>query len=112
MFFFLLPHSDRIMVLEQGELREFDTPTKLLADPTSLFSMLRESATGGTGTGTGGVAAAPPPFKPPLLRRRGTPGSISLPSINEVTDFTEGPGDMEMIFGSPLAPVRIVKTWI
>ena len=39
-----LPHSDRIMVLDGGRLAEFDTPARLRADPTSLFSQLCASA--------------------------------------------------------------------
>src|SRR5690606_37529001 len=32
--------SDRIMVLEKGELKELDTPVKLLSQPDSLFTKL------------------------------------------------------------------------
>ncbi|KAG0054044.1 hypothetical protein BGZ83_012033 [Gryganskiella cystojenkinii] len=36
--------SDRIMVLDQGQVAEFDSPAKLLSDPTSIFySLARES---------------------------------------------------------------------
>ncbi|KAG0259962.1 hypothetical protein BG011_002238 [Mortierella polycephala] len=36
--------SDRIMVLDQGKVAEFDTPTRLLSDPRSLFySLAKES---------------------------------------------------------------------
>ncbi|VIO86166.1 multidrug resistance related protein 1, putative [Brugia malayi] len=36
--------SDRILVLENGYIREFDTPRKLLDDPDSLFrAMMKES---------------------------------------------------------------------
>jgi ABC-type multidrug transport system fused ATPase/permease subunit len=31
---------DRVMVLEQGKLKEFDQPKVLLADPTSAFYQL------------------------------------------------------------------------
>uniref|UniRef100_A0A1I7V7F0 Multidrug resistance-associated protein 1 n=1 Tax=Loa loa TaxID=7209 RepID=A0A1I7V7F0_LOALO len=37
-------NSDRVLVLENGCIREFDTPRKLLDDPNSLFrAMIRES---------------------------------------------------------------------
>ncbi len=32
--------SDRIMLLDAGQLAEFDSPAKLMADPTSSFSRL------------------------------------------------------------------------
>jgi len=35
--------SDRILVLSQGELVEFDTPTELLKDPDSIFKSYVES---------------------------------------------------------------------
>jgi ABC-type multidrug transport system fused ATPase/permease subunit len=36
--------SDRIMVLEDGHLREFDTPQNLINDPHTLFNSLIRSA--------------------------------------------------------------------
>jgi ABC-type multidrug transport system fused ATPase/permease subunit len=48
--------SDRIMVLDQGRIVEFDTPKKLLSNPASQFSrLLAESA-----TASGEVASARP----------------------------------------------------
>jgi len=36
--------SDRVLVLEHGELKEFDTPSRLLANPSSIFySLAKES---------------------------------------------------------------------
>lgn len=32
--------SDRVMVLEMGELKEFDSPKRLLKQPDSMFSRL------------------------------------------------------------------------
>lgn len=32
--------SDKVLVLDQGEVAEFDTPEALLSDPTTLFSGL------------------------------------------------------------------------
>ena len=32
--------SDRVMVLDKGELKEFDTPRRLLEDPNSMFYSL------------------------------------------------------------------------
>ena len=32
--------SDRVMVLEMGELKEFDAPKRLLKQPESMFSRL------------------------------------------------------------------------
>lgn len=32
--------SDRVMVLEMGELKEFDAPKRLLKQPDSMFSRL------------------------------------------------------------------------
>lgn len=36
--------SDRIMVLDDGNLMEFDTPENLLSNPDSLFAKLVQSA--------------------------------------------------------------------
>ncbi|KAF9573424.1 hypothetical protein EC968_008509 [Mortierella alpina] len=35
--------SDRIMVLSDGKVAEFETPEKLLADPNSIYSPAKES---------------------------------------------------------------------
>ena len=39
-----LAFSDRIMVLDDGNLMEFDTPESLLSNPDSLFAKLVQSA--------------------------------------------------------------------
>lgn len=36
--------SDRVLVLEMGEVKEYDKPSTLLANPTSLFSQLVEKS--------------------------------------------------------------------
>ena len=36
--------SDRVMVLDKGELREMDSPNILLSNPQSLFYQLVESS--------------------------------------------------------------------
>ena len=36
--------SDRVMVFEKGELAEFDSPSRLLANPKSKFSSLVAAA--------------------------------------------------------------------
>ena len=36
--------SDRVLVLEMGEVKEYDKPSVLLANPTSLFSQLVEKS--------------------------------------------------------------------
>ena len=38
--------SDRIMVLDQGQVAEFDTPANLLADPRSIFYSLARNSLG------------------------------------------------------------------
>ncbi|KAG9021732.1 hypothetical protein FS837_007018, partial [Tulasnella sp. UAMH 9824] len=37
-------HSDRILVLDCGMVAEFDTPAKLMADPTTRFHSLAQEA--------------------------------------------------------------------
>ena len=36
--------SDRVLVMEQGKVAEFETPEKLLENPQSLFFALVEEA--------------------------------------------------------------------
>lgn len=36
--------SDRVLVLDQGQVREFDTPRNLLADRDSVFHSMAEAA--------------------------------------------------------------------
>lgn len=38
---------DRVMVLDAGELKEFDTPKNLLSNPDSMFSKLMDESTKG-----------------------------------------------------------------
>ena len=42
--FFCLIHSDRIMILDDGNLIEFDTPSALLSNPDSALSKLMQSS--------------------------------------------------------------------
>ncbi len=35
--------SDRVVVLERGEVIEFDTPQKLIADKGSFYSLVKEA---------------------------------------------------------------------
>lgn len=36
--------SDRVMVFEQGNIMEFDSPSNLLSNPSSMFAMLVNAA--------------------------------------------------------------------
>lgn len=36
--------SDKVLVLDQGQLREFDTPHNLLSDRSSIFFSMAEAA--------------------------------------------------------------------
>lgn len=36
--------SDRVLVLDQGQVREFDSPAKLLSNPESIFYSMAEAA--------------------------------------------------------------------
>ncbi|EFN56982.1 hypothetical protein CHLNCDRAFT_143584 [Chlorella variabilis] len=49
--------SDRVLVLHEGQVREYDTPNNLLAQPDSAFrGMVEETARHSTRQGSGGLA--------------------------------------------------------
>ena len=64
--------SDRILVLEAGEIAEFDTPEALMNNPQSHFSaLLRSSRGAGSGLGSRNSST-------PMLAQEGSPPGASL----------------------------------
>ena len=64
--------SDRILVLEAGEIAEFDTPEALMKNPQSHFSaLLRSSRGAGSGLGSRNSST-------PMLAQEGSPPGASL----------------------------------
>ena len=50
--------SDRVLVLDQGRVAEYDSPRTLLATPGSAFRAMVADASRGAGRGAGGVGSA------------------------------------------------------
>lgn len=75
--------ASRVLVLDKGRVREFDTPAALLADPTSAFYSLVHDAAAESGSEAADAAASAPPTAPAAASAAAAGASVtSVPAAD------------------------------